>query len=113
MKKTDKKTDKAIREALTEVCELALEEVVGFKWLTHFVNYQRFPSSLSIVCVFESNSDLSSALSAHKDEYLRRLIKEKLGAVDIQLKNISQHVSFDTEEACQHDNGGKWYGRFS
>ena len=44
MTKTDKKRDKAIREALTKACEIALQRNDGFQWLTHEVDYKRFPS---------------------------------------------------------------------
>ena len=111
MKKTDKKIENAIREALTEVCEMALDEVPGFQWLTHLVNYSDFPGSLSVVCVFDTNNDLSSALANHKDDYLRNLIKEKLAAVGIEFKDTRRHVNFDTEEACKNENGGKWHER--
>lgn len=112
MKKTDKKIENSIRETLTEVCEIALEEVVGFKWLTHFSDYKNFPRSLSVVCIFNTNNDLSSAYSTHKDDYLRSLIKEKLSAVDIHIKDIRHQIRFDTEEACDNENGGKWHERF-
>ena len=112
MKKSDKKIDNHVREALTEVCEVALDDVAGFKWITHFANYNNFPGSLSIVCVFDTNSDLSNAMTTHKDDYLRSLINEKLGAVDIRIKDMSQHIYFDTEEACNKENGGRWHERF-
>ena len=112
MKKTDKRMENAIRAALTEVCELALHEVGGFKWITHFANYRSFPSSLSVVCVFDTNADLSDALIAQKDDYLCHLIKEKLSAVGIYIKDMGQHVNFDSEEACKNDHGGKWHERF-
>ncbi|MEH6591665.1 MAG: Fis family transcriptional regulator [Halioglobus sp.] len=113
MKKSAKKIDNAVRVALTNVCEVALVEVSGFQWITHFANYSTFPDSLSVVCVFDTNDDLSSALKARQDDYMRNLIKEKLGAANIYIKDIRRHVSFDTEEACKKDNDGKWHERFS
>ncbi|MFT4520307.1 MAG: hypothetical protein ACI9JM_002709 [Halioglobus sp.] len=112
MKKTDKKIDNSVREVLTEVCDIALKEVPGFQWITHFSNYGNFPESLSVVCIFDTDNDLSSVLSSKQDEDLRKLIQEKLGTVDIHIKNIEQHVTFDTEEACRNENGGKWHERF-
>ncbi|TNF91702.1 MAG: hypothetical protein EP297_15270 [Gammaproteobacteria bacterium] len=112
MRKTDKKIDKKLRQALTEVCEIALENITGFKWLTHFANYNYFPGSLSIICVFETNTALSKARSIQEDNYLYRLVKEKLGSVGIEIQNVRQHVSFDTEEDCKMENGGKWHERF-
>lgn len=57
MRKTDRKTENLIIRALTEACEIALERFDGFRWLTHFVDYQRFPASLTIVCVFDTNTE--------------------------------------------------------
>lgn len=51
-KKRDKKTDREIIHALTELCEAAKYTHEGFIWLTHEVNYQRFPQSLKVVLVF-------------------------------------------------------------
>ncbi|GHD32080.1 Fis family transcriptional regulator [Parahalioglobus pacificus] len=113
MRKTDRKTDKRIREALTEVCDIALNEVEGFAWLTHLVNYQSFPDSLSVVCVFANKIDLLSALSSHKDHFLRSLIDEKLRGVNVPIKDLSRQVSFDSEECCQKENDGNWKERLS
>ena len=113
MKKSDKKIENSIREALTQVCELALEDVAGFTWITHFVNYNDFPDSLSIVCVFASNDDLASVVSIHQDDYLRMLIREKLAAVGIPISRMRRQVSFDTQEACDDQHDGKWHLRFS
>jgi hypothetical protein len=113
VKKAHKKIENSLRVALTEVCEVALHEVAGFKWLTHFVDYSKFPESLSVVCVFDTRSDLANLLSTHKDVYLVSLIEQQLSAADIHVKNLSQQVSFDTEEACQHEHGGKWHERFA
>ena len=113
MKKADKKIENSARKALAEVCELALDEVAGFKWITHIANYSSFPDSLSVVCVFDTNSDLSNAYDTHNADFLRSLIKEKLSNVVIQIKYIRQHVTFDAEEACQNENGGKCPELFS
>ena len=108
MRKTDKKIENALRRALTEACDIALEKHEGFMWLTHFANYQNFPDSLSIVCVFDTNEQLSKA----NDDGLRVIIKDKLASIDINIKDIRQSVSFDTEENCKKENNGKWNERF-
>jgi hypothetical protein len=113
MKKTDKKLDNSLRKALIEVCEVALDEVPGFTWLTHLVSYTHFPSSLLVVCVFDTNDTLSLSCAAHKDDVLRSLIHESLAAAGVTLKDIRQHVHFDTEEACQNEHAGKWNVRFA
>jgi len=113
MRKTDKRIENSIRDALTEVCELALESVVGFKWLTHLVaDYKTLPKSLSVMCVFGTNDELSTAQETLQDDIMCRLIKEKLSAANINIKDIRQHVRFDTEEACDTFHDGKWHERF-
>ncbi len=113
MKKTDKKIDKALREALIDVCETALVSVTGFVWLTHVVNYNGFPNSLKVICVFESDDALDKAKAEKQDEYFYQLIHDKLSAADIHIKTLRQHVFFDTEEACERSHNGKWNERLS
>ncbi|MBJ7537386.1 Fis family transcriptional regulator [Marinomonas sp. C1424] len=108
MKKTDKKIDNALREALTQVCESALASIDGFVWLTHLVNYNDFPRSLNIVCVFETDEQLSTAYDKKETDQLCRLIESKLRDIDIKLKQAMKQISFDTEEACERFHGGKW-----
>ncbi|ACA88309.1 hypothetical protein [Shewanella woodyi] len=98
MKKSDKKIEHNIREALTQVCETALENVEGFEWLTHRVHYGNVAGSIQITCVFGSSSELSSAKSAQHDEYLYQLIKLALSSIDIDIKDIKRHVSFECED---------------
>ncbi len=103
-KKTHKKTEQAIIKALTNVCDIAQIESEGFKWLTHTVNYNNFPASLIVLCVYNTNLDLALANKDH----IHTLIKQHLDAIGIQLKDIQKHVRFDTEEACKASHGGKW-----
>ena len=113
MKKSDKKIDNALRGALTNVCETALGNVEGFVWLTHLVNYNAFPNSLKIVCVFETDEALSKAIDAKQEDYFYQLIKRELSAVDISHHKLRQQLSFDTEEACERSHGGKWNERLA
>lgn len=109
MKKTDKKIDNAIRGALTEACDKALEDYDGFMWLTHLVDYQKFPQSLSIICVFDTNKQLSNA----NIEDLRVIIKAKLASININIKDIRQTVRFDSEQNCTKEHKGNWQQRLS
>ena len=102
MRKMDKKIDNAVREALTAVCEIALDKYAGFKWLTHKVNYKDFPNSLSIVCVFDTNTRLSDFFSNSQNVDFCRLIKTHLANIDVHLQAIDSHVSFDSEEKCSN-----------
>lgn len=112
LKKTDKKIEKNLIEALTNVCDAALENVQGFKWLTHFANYRNFPASLSVVCVFGTRAELEDARASNKIDYLIDRVKQELVAANIDVRDARQHLSFDTEEACEREHGGKWNERF-
>ncbi|BAJ02403.1 hypothetical protein [Shewanella violacea] len=108
MRKSDKKIENSLRESLTQVCELALEQVEGFAWITHLVNYHKFPQSLRIVCVFNTNAELSEAKANKQDEYLIGLIEQELAKVAIKIGDLTNKVSFDTEEKCSSQAEGKW-----
>lgn len=107
MRKSDKKLDNAIRDALTKACDQALERSDGFQWLTHQVNYNAFPTSLHIVCVYDSDERLGRA----NIEWLRQVIDAQLQAIDIRLKDASKQISFDTEQACAREHAGRWAER--
>jgi len=111
MKKTDKRIESTLVASLTEVCEAALKDVEGFQWITHLVNYSDYPKSLSVICVLDRKDALARLVASGKDEYLRSLIKETLNRSGIPIKNIQSQVSFDTEEACEKQHGGKWSER--
>jgi hypothetical protein len=108
MRKTDRKMDKALVKALTEVCEIAKQNHDGFEWITHFSNYNNFPNSLSVVCIYDTNEELEKA----DVNEICLLINKKLLSIDVNLKDISRHVDFDTEENCSKDNNGNWDERF-
>lgn len=109
MRKTDKKMENAIRVALTEACEIAQEHYPGFEWLTHVADYDNFPDSLSVVCIYDTNANLANT----DRDAVRALIRETLLSIDIRVRHAQRQVSFDTEENCQNDNGGSWQTRFS
>jgi hypothetical protein len=83
MRKTDKKLENLIRAELTEVCEYALNHTPGFQWLTHTADYQHFPSSLNVRCVFAPES-LQAAI---QDRPLNSLITSKLKNIDITIQS--------------------------
>lgn len=113
MKKTDKKREKAIVETLTEVCESALKDVDGFSWVTHLVNYNAFPQSLTIICVFETQLRLAQARALNKDAYLRDIICHRMDDIGVKIKDSNRSILFDTEEDCVMENRGQWQQRFS
>jgi hypothetical protein len=112
VRKTDKKTDRALVTALTEVCDAALDHVPGFQWMTHFVNYNDFPGSLIVVSVFDTDDQLLTARVQGHDSWLQQMIQDKLSALKIPINPKRQQICFDTEEACQRDNNGNWQERY-
>lgn len=113
MRKSDKKVDNQLRTTLTEVCDSALENFKGFQWLTHLVNYNNFPKSLKVVCVFDTNDNLSTFMESASSQELSKLIQMKLLGVGISLKNMTTHIAYDTEENCDKNNNGKWSDRLA
>ncbi|BDX06933.1 Fis family transcriptional regulator [Planctobacterium marinum] len=113
MRKSDKKRDNILRKVLTLVCESALKDIQGFCWLTHIVNYDNFPKSLRIVCVFDSNADLDNYLLSDNNEYLQSIIASELSQIDIKLDNITNQILFDTEENCAEQHQGNWSRRLA
>ncbi|ROR97972.1 hypothetical protein EDC56_3641 [Sinobacterium caligoides] len=97
MRKRDKKTEKTIRETLTIVCEIALQQFSGFSWLTHTVNYQNFPDSLQVTCVYQDQEQLIEAIENDDVNQFRLLIKQQLYDAGINLNNIKRQINFDTE----------------
>ena len=112
MRKTDKKMENQLRAGLTDVCEAALEEIDGFQWLTHLVNYSNFPKSLKVVCVFDTNESLSRYLSKDDGKALQSLVQEKIARIGLKIDDISKHLVFDTEEECKNNHNGNWNERF-
>ena len=108
MRKTDKKINNQLRLVLTDVCEIALKDIEGFQWLTHLVNYTSFPQSLRVICVFSTEDSLSSFTQSNKDEVLKSLIQSKLLELNIKFKNIGEHISYDSDEACNNEHDGNW-----
>ena len=110
MKKTHKKIDNTLRQSLTRVCDIALQEVAGFKWLTHQADYEDFPRSLKVICIFDTHQN---QIQAQQDRYsyLCDLIQRTLLKENIKLGKIAGHVAFDNEEHCQNQHGGNWARR--
>ncbi len=111
--KTQKKIDNHIRTALTMVCEQALEDVVGFKWLTHQANYTNFPASLFVTCIFETNEELVLAQHQGLTVNIQKRIHASLLRVGVRFKNLERQVIFDTEEACKAEDNHNWEQRLA
>lgn len=93
---------------LTEACETAKAQIVGFSWLTHVVDYARFPSQLNIIWVFETQAEKDRALASGQDQYMIELTAVALQEAGVELQPIARHVHFDSEEQCQRASAGNW-----
>jgi hypothetical protein len=111
MKKTDKTLENTLVTLLTKVCEQSLKSLEGFQWLTHLANYNDFPRSLTIICVFDSQEQVSKLLASPNHKYLVRMIVEQLKSAGIQLPNPQKQIKFDSEESCNLEHAGKWNRR--
>lgn len=113
MRKSDKKIDNQIIKALTAVCQSALEDIDGFEWLTHTVNFEKFPESLKIVCVFDSNTKLANYLKSSSSKGLASLIADSLADIGIKLKDANNQIELDSEENCTRYHAGNWQKRLA
>jgi len=113
MRKTDKKIANQLREGLTAVCEHALAAYPGFAWITHVVDYALFPKSLRIICVFNTEQQLTSFTQSGHKAALLVVIQRTLGQYGVKLNDMTQQVVFDTETACEHQDNGNWALRLS
>ena len=113
MNKTVKKLDHNVVKALTIVCEMAKQDIIGFEWLTHSANYANFPGSLMITCVLDKSQSLDLMLVSEQDVALRKHIQKQLLKAGILLKDVKYHVFFDTQQACLLEHNGDWKRRLT
>ena len=117
MRKTDKKLEKGIIDALTQVCEQAQEAFDGFLWLTHEVNFNDVSRSLKVTCVFETRAQVTGFLGRLSNSpnraQLSQMIQHQLKPLGIQLKDSFKQIKLDSEEACLDENAGNWKQRLS
>ncbi|MBA6416531.1 Fis family transcriptional regulator [Colwellia sp. 6M3] len=113
MRKSDKKLDNQIVKALTQVCHSALEDIDGFEWLTHTVNFDNFPESLKVVCIFDRNAKLAHYLKSDNKDSLTLMITKSLVDIGVELKNAQNQIELDSEENCTLYHGGNWRKRLA
>ena len=64
------------------------QQVQGFQWFTHLVNYNQFPETLLIICIFDTKAELEQARQQIQDQLIVSLIKNELTQINIR------HLSF-------------------
>lgn len=112
-KREQAQIDKRLVATLTEACEIAKAELIGFEWLTHEVDYARFPASLQVVWVFDTQASKEQALAAGQHARMVELTEQALIEAGVELNPVSPHVQVDSEEQCKRINGGNWPQRLA
>ncbi|WP_397457045.1 hypothetical protein [Pseudomonas versuta] len=107
------KIERRLVKALTIACEKAKDEIPGFVWLTHTVNYEAFPASLKVVWVFDTKDSKDFALADGEAHFMVELTDKALTDADVRVRNAATHVYYDSEEECQRACGGNWPKRLS
>ena len=108
MKKDNKKTDKKIVRALSNVCDILIVELEGFCWLTHFVDYANVSQSLRIVIVFDTDLALADAVRTELKKTVSGLVKEQLERSGILIVNCEKALLFDSEERGADIDSVQW-----
>ncbi|MFV3289821.1 hypothetical protein ACNFBR_13840 [Pseudomonas sp. NY11955] len=96
---------------LTDACETAKAQIVGFSWLTHRHDPEDFPGSLRITWVFEQEADKAAAVASEAKARMLALTRQALEQAGIKLDHPAWHVRFDSEEACAQSHAGDWAKR--
>jgi hypothetical protein len=110
-KKERGKLERRLAASLTHACEQAKPLLPGFCWLTHEVDYQRFPESLVVTWVFDTHPNLANALKGDARRCINDLTAEALAEAGVDVGDASKHLDFDSEDACQREHGGDWQRR--
>ncbi|MCO8161261.1 hypothetical protein NJC38_03720 [Pseudomonas sp. 21LCFQ010] len=105
--------ERLLSQTLTEACETAKAELLGFQWLTHVVDYANVPDSLQVIWVFDSEANRQAALAAGQMQRMNDFTAMALSEAGVRLQQIERHVSCDSEQACQHSHAGDWQKRLA
>ncbi|VXC71330.1 conserved hypothetical protein [Pseudomonas sp. 9AZ] len=112
-KREQSRIERTLAATLTDACEAAKAEIVGFEWLTHDVDYQRFPASLRVIWVFASQAEQDAAIAKGQERLMQELTAAALQAADIALENPAVQVRLDNEQQCLRVDGGNWQQRLT
>ncbi|MDH0624642.1 hypothetical protein N5C38_19245 [Pseudomonas chengduensis] len=97
--------ERELIRTLTLVCETAKSEIVGFQWLTHDVDYERFPQSLRVTWMFDSEASRARALVSSDKARMLALTQAAFDEVGISVASIADHVAFSVEQAARGKRG--------
>ena len=89
-KRDQAQIERRLVATLTDACETAKAEIIGFCWLTHEVDYAVFPSSLMVVWVFDTQANKNQA--SGQGERMVELTAVALSEADVLVSPVSAHV---------------------
>ncbi|HBS77447.1 MAG: hypothetical protein CMK99_04575 [Pseudomonas sp.] len=112
-KRDQTRIERQLSRCLTEACETGKAQIVGFSWLTHEVDYARFPESLQVTWIFTTEAQKTDALAQGQDVLMQTLTRAALDEAGIDMAKLIAPVRFDSEEACTRHDGGDWQHRLA
>ena len=112
-KRTQAQIERRLITSLTEACETAKSQIPGFVWLTHVVDYEAFPASLKVVWVFDNQVNKDFALADGEARFMVELTTRALADANINVRQVANHVFYDSEDECQRACGGDWVKRLA
>jgi hypothetical protein len=112
-KRDQSRLERELARSLTDACEMAKSELVGFAWLTHEVDYDRFPHSLQVTWIFETEAHKADASTDRNRKRIASLTCDALSQVGIDIAAVKAPIHLDSEEACLKADAGEWPHRLA
>lgn len=97
--------ERELIRTLTDACETAKSEIVGFQWLTHDVDYERFPQSLIVTWMFDTEANKAKALASADKARMLALTLAAFEEVGISVTRTADHVTFSVEQPARGKRG--------
>ncbi|MGO2200658.1 hypothetical protein [Pseudomonas helleri] len=112
-KRNQAQIERRLVKHLTDACETAKGQIPGFVWLTHSVDFEAFPASLKVVWVFDNQVNKDFALADGEAGFMVELTTSALLDANIKVRQVANHVFYDSEDECQRACGGDWVKRLA
>lgn len=112
-KRNQAQIERGLIKHLTDACKSAKGQIPGFVWLTHSVNFDTFPASLKIVWVFDTQVSKDFALADGEARFMVERTAQALVDASINVRQVANHVFYDSEDECQRACGGNWAKRLA
>ena len=94
MKKTEKKIENTLSNILTPFCEDKLKSIPNFLFVTHTVNYLKFPESLMIEIHFNTFESSQKAEKQFPKELLSEWLEPYFLKNGFKVKNLKNRFLY-------------------